>query len=99
VTSFCTSLTEAGASLEHTAAGISSLTDAWVVIKDMGADGDRRRGLYVLKSRGMPHSSNIRELHLTATGIQLSDPRPDVDTHVPRGDVGVRLHPKENARR
>jgi circadian clock protein KaiC len=73
VTSLCTSLTEAGASVEHTAAGISSLADAWVILKDMGSDGDRRRGLYVLKSRGMPHSSNMYDLHLTATGIRLSD--------------------------
>jgi circadian clock protein KaiC len=98
VTSFCTSLTEAGASLEYTAAGISSLTDAWVIIKDMGSDGDRRRGLYVLKSRGMPHSGNIRELHLTATGIQLLDHRPDFDTQPPRGEVRLRLNRKKNAR-
>jgi circadian clock protein KaiC len=102
VTSFCTSLTDltdAGASLEHTTAGISSLTDAWVIIKDIGSDGERRRGLYVLKSRGMPHSSNIRELQLTATGIQLSDFRPDFDTQPPRGEVRLRLNRKENARR
>jgi circadian clock protein KaiC len=98
VTSFCTSLTDAGANLEHTAAGISSLTDAWVIIKDMGSVGDRRRGLYVLKSRGMPHSGNIRELHLTAAGIQLSDLRPDVDTPLPRGEATLRLSRKENAR-
>ena len=99
VTSFCTSLTEPGTSLEYTSAGISSLTDAWVIIKDMGSDGVRRRGLYVLKSRGMPHSSNIRELHLTATGIQLSDLRPDFHTQPPRGEVRLRLNRKENARR
>ena len=99
VTSFCTSLTEAGVSLEHTAAGISSLADAWVILKDMGSDGDRRRGLYVVKSRGMPHSSNIRELQLTATGIRLSDLRQDLDAQPPRGELKLRLNRRDNARR
>jgi circadian clock protein KaiC len=64
----------------------------------MGSVGDRRRGLYVLKSRGMPHSGNIRELHLSATGIQLSDLRPDVDTSPPGGEAALRRSRKENAR-
>jgi circadian clock protein KaiC len=73
VTCFCTSLSVAGAELEQTAQGISSLTDTWILIKDIESNGDRHRGLYVLKSRGMAHSSTIRGFHLTSRGVQLAD--------------------------
>jgi circadian clock protein KaiC len=79
VTCFCTSLTEAGAELEHTALGISSLTDTWILIKDIESNGDRNRGLYVLKSRGMAHSNKIRGFHLTSRGVQLTDLRRGFD--------------------
>jgi circadian clock protein KaiC len=99
VTCFCTSLTEAGAGPEHTATGVSSLTDAWVIIKDLGSNGDRRRGLYVLKSRGMWHSDKIREFHLTDHGIQLSDRGSAIDTRAPRGVVGLQRSRKQSERR
>jgi circadian clock protein KaiC len=35
--------------------------------------GERNRGLYVLKSRGMPHSNQIREFLITPEGVQLED--------------------------
>jgi len=72
VTCFCTSLTEAGADPEHTVMGVSSLTDTWILVKDIESNGERQRGLYVLKSRGMSHSNRVRQFHLTSSGVQLT---------------------------
>jgi circadian clock protein KaiC len=80
ITCFCTSLTEAGADFEQTAVGISSITDTWIILSDTASNHERRRGLHVLKSRGMAHSSTLRELHLTSRGVQLTDVRTDLDT-------------------
>ncbi|RYE46585.1 MAG: circadian clock protein KaiC, partial [Sphingobacteriales bacterium] len=41
---------------EQTDEGISSLVDAWLQIKDIEINGERNRGLYIMKSRGMQHS-------------------------------------------
>ena len=53
--------------------GISSLTDTWLLLRDIEIGGERNRGLYILKSRGMPHSNQIREFLLTDKGINLLD--------------------------
>ena len=75
ITVLLTSLTEGGATQERTDVGISSLMDTWILLRMIEEDGERRRGLYVLKSRGMPHSQQVRELHLTGEGVRLTDPR------------------------
>jgi len=59
--------------LEQTDAEISSLVDTWLLLRDIELGGERNRGLYVLKSRGMPHSNQIREFLLTSRGIELND--------------------------
>ena len=53
--------------------GISSLIDTWLLLRDIELGGERNRGLYVLKSRGMAHSNQIREFLLTADGVELRD--------------------------
>jgi circadian clock protein KaiC len=53
--------------------GIPSLIDTWVSLGALEANGERNRGLYVLKSRGMGHSNRIREYHITNKGIRLLD--------------------------
>jgi circadian clock protein KaiC len=58
---------------EDTDLGISSITDAWLLLRDIEHGGERNRGLYVLKARGMAHSNQIREFRLTENGIQLVD--------------------------
>jgi circadian clock protein KaiC len=68
-----TSLTSPGASLEQTDVGISSLIDTWLVLCDFESAGERNRGLYVIKSRGMKHSNQVREFLLTDHGIELLD--------------------------
>ncbi len=73
ITSFFTSLTSTGDALEITDAYISSLIDTWLLLRDIEIGGERNRGLYVLKSRGMEHSNQIREFKLTNHGIQLLD--------------------------
>lgn len=65
--------TNSGDSLERTDIGISSLVDTWLLLRDLESNGERNRGLYILKSRGMGHSNQIREFLLTDRGIDLMD--------------------------
>jgi len=60
-------------SLEQTDVGISSIMDTWLLLRDIELGGERNRGLYVLKSRGMAHSNQIREFLLTDQGIDIRD--------------------------
>ncbi len=73
ITAFCTDLTSVGGSLERTDAGISSLMDTWLLLQVIEGGGERNRGLYILKSRGMEHSNQVREFSLTNEGIKLQD--------------------------
>ena len=73
ITTLCTSLTTAGTTLEQTDVGISSLCDTWLLLRDIELGGERNRGIYVLKSRGMAHSNQIREFLLTDHGVELVD--------------------------
>ncbi len=73
VTTFLTDLTPGGATSERTQVDISSLIDTWILLRDIESGGERNRGLYVLKSRGMAHSNQIREFRLTNHGIELLD--------------------------
>ena len=59
--------------LEQTDMGISSIMDTWLLLRDIELGGERNRGLYVLKSRGMAHSNQIREFVLTNNGIDIRD--------------------------
>jgi circadian clock protein KaiC len=73
ITAFFTSLTSASENLELTGVYISSLIDTWLLLRDIEIGGERNRALYVLKSRGMAHSNQIREFKLTNEGIKLLD--------------------------
>jgi len=72
ITSLFTSLTSPG-NLEQTDVGVSSLMDTWIVLKDIEGQGERNRGLTIVKSRGMAHSNQFREFKLTANGLMLED--------------------------
>jgi circadian clock protein KaiC len=72
ITAMFTSLTAAGA-LEASEADVSSLMDTWLLLKNIEVGGERNRALYVLKSRGMEHSNQIREFLLTDDGLRLLD--------------------------
>jgi len=43
------------------------------LLRDIESGGERNRGLYILKSRGMAHSNQIREFLLTNKGINILD--------------------------
>jgi circadian clock protein KaiC len=73
ITAFFTSLNSTGDVMEITDVYISSLIDTWLLLRDIEIGGERNRGLYVLKSRGMAHSNQIREFKLTNHGIELLD--------------------------
>jgi circadian clock protein KaiC len=73
ITALFTSLTHGGGALEQSEAGVSSIIDTWLLVRDIELNGERNRGLYILKSRGMAHSNQIREFLLTGHGIELTD--------------------------
>ena len=74
ITAVFTSLTESGESIEQTDVGVSSLMDTWLLLRNVETPaGERNRLLFVIKSRGMPHSNQVREFTLTDQGIQLTD--------------------------
>jgi circadian clock protein KaiC len=73
ITTFFTSLTHGDQNEETTDVGISSLMDTWLLVRDLETNGERNRVLYVLKSRGMAHSNQVREFRLTGRGIDLVD--------------------------
>jgi circadian clock protein KaiC len=73
ITSIFTSLTAGGGPLEASEVDVSSLMDTWLVLKSIEVGGERNRALYVLKSRGMEHSNQIREFLLTDDGLRLLD--------------------------
>jgi circadian clock protein KaiC len=71
ITTVLTSLEDAGS--EQTDVGISSLMDTWLLLRNVETSGERNRLLFVLKSRGMAHSNQVREFRLSDEGIQLTD--------------------------
>jgi circadian clock protein KaiC len=72
ITTLFTSLA-AGAhkDLEQSDVGISSLIDTWILVRDVELNGERNRCIYVLKSRGMAHSNQVREFTMSNDGIKL----------------------------
>jgi circadian clock protein KaiC len=73
ITAMFASLTNGAKNQELTDMAISSLIDTWLLLRDIEIGGERNRGLYILKSRGMDHSNQIREFKLTDKGIDLLD--------------------------
>lgn len=58
---------------EQTDEGVSSLVDAWILVRDIESNGERNRGMYIMKSRGMKHSNQVREFIITDDGLDLVD--------------------------
>jgi circadian clock protein KaiC len=73
ITVMLTDLTMGGSTLERPDVAISSLVDTWLVLRDLETNGERNRGLHILKSRGMASSNQVREFMVTNSGIQLTD--------------------------
>jgi circadian clock protein KaiC len=73
ITAMCTSLVENERTEGMYAEGISSLMDTWINLRFFEINGERNRGISIIKSRGMPHSNQIREYRLTDSGIEIED--------------------------
>jgi len=73
ITAMLLNLTTAGESLEHSDVDISSIVDSWLLLRDIEIGGERNRAMYVLKSRGMRHSNQLREYLITDQGLDLLD--------------------------
>jgi circadian clock protein KaiC len=73
VTTLFTSLTTGGNDAEQSEVGVSSLIDTWLLVRNLESGGERNRALFILKSRGMAHSNQVREFRLTNHGIELID--------------------------
>jgi circadian clock protein KaiC len=72
-TTLFTSLILSGATQEQSQVHIASLVDTWLLLRDIEIGGERNRGTYILKSRGMAHTNQIREFLLTDHGVELRD--------------------------
>ena len=72
ITSMITALTR-DAEAEESTIGVTSITDTWLLLRNVESDGERNRLLFVIKSRGMEHSNQVREFHLTSHGAELVD--------------------------
>lgn len=73
ITTLFNSLTH-GEQLDQTEVGVSSLMDTWLLLREVEVSGERNRTLNVIKSRGMAHSNQLREMRLTQNGVELVDP-------------------------
>ena len=73
ITALLTSLTSMDEALEQSNVDVSTLVDTWLLLRDLELDGERNRVMYVLKSRGMAHSNQLREFLLTDQGVELQN--------------------------
>ncbi len=72
ITTLFTSLTTHGLeSSVESGIGVSSLMDTWILLRNVEADAERNRLLFLLKSRGMAHSNRVREFILSDNGVSL----------------------------
>ena len=68
-----TALTLHNSTHGHYDEGVSSLVDTWMLVRDIEFNGERNRGLYIMKSRGMKNSNQVREFIISDKGIRLVD--------------------------
>ena len=73
ITTLCTSLVDAEGMAETTTTQISTIADTWIHLAYVVHGGERNRTLTIVKSRGMKHSNQVRELILSHQGITLAD--------------------------
>jgi circadian clock protein KaiC len=73
VTALFTNLGLGSAETTTTQMQVSSLMDTWLLLYNRESNGEHNRQLYVLKSRGMAHSNQIREFILSSEGIKLRE--------------------------
>jgi circadian clock protein KaiC len=83
VTLICTSLLDeiSTDAQSRTPLQISTIADTWIHVSNIAREGERNRTLTIVKSRGTDHSNQVRELILSASGVDL------VDVYVVEGEV------------
>lgn len=81
ITVMFTALTNNASSYNQADEDVSSLVDAWLSVRDLENNGERNRAIYILKSRGMKNSNQVREFLISDEGIKIVD--------VTIGPVGV----------
>lgn len=74
ITSIMTNLVSREWVTNEIVTGISSLMDTLIVLRDIESTTNRSRVLCVLKSRGMAHSRDFREVLFSRNGIDLGAP-------------------------
>jgi hypothetical protein len=85
ITALMTTLTGGAAAQEQTEVNISSLVDTWLLLRDIESDGERNRGLYILKSRGAAaHLTRANKVGAVGTGPGENGKEPGYE----RGDSG-----------
>ena len=73
ITAMFTHLSPLGGQVETTDEAISSIMDTWLFLRDIEYESCRSYAIYVLKSRGMPHSHQMREFRITENGVSLGE--------------------------
>lgn len=73
ITAMFTHLTRLGGVAERSDENVSSIMDTWILLRDLEHEGERTYGLYVLKSRGMSHSHELRAFKISDNGIQIGE--------------------------
>ena len=73
MTAVCTSLLAGDGGHEESMAAVSTLADTWIHLSYAIRGGERNRALTIVKSRGTPHSNQVRELILSDAGITLDE--------------------------
>lgn len=70
---FTSLVNDHGALFADSQIGVSSLIDTWILLSNLESNGERTRALQIVKSRGMPHSNQVREFSLSDRGLVLED--------------------------
>jgi circadian clock protein KaiC len=71
ITVMMTSLSHGADPLHSSDMAVSSLTDTWIVLRDVMTGSSRHRAITIVKSRGMAHSDDTRQFRITDRGIRL----------------------------
>lgn len=96
ITALFTCLTGGDVAEETTSVGLSSLVDTWLLLRNFETRGERTRGLYICKSRGVSHSNQVREFIMSSAGVHLEDVMLDEDGNILTGSARL-LHNRMKA--
>ncbi|MDZ4696830.1 MAG: ATPase domain-containing protein, partial [Deltaproteobacteria bacterium] len=81
ITTFFTSLVSSSEKNDTSGEiGVSSLIDTWIVVRELEVERKRTRSLFIVKSRGTGHESDVHRMVLTDDGVNLEKFKPAQDT-------------------